>query len=230
MNLLQSFKHGLIVSCQALEDEPLYSDDTMARMALAAKEGGAVGIRANTVRDIESIKRKVSLPLIGLWKQDYEDSEVYITPTIREVDAVIRAGADIVAIDATNRYRPYGESLDETVNYIRRNSACLIMADVSTLEEGIHAEQLGIDLVSTTLSGYTDYSRLNKTPDFQLIVELVSRISIPVIAEGRINSPEQASFCLELGAYAVVVGGAITRPQSITRRFVNELQKYKVGE
>lgn len=227
MSVLSLLKNGLIVSCQALANEPLYGEDTMAKMALAAKQGGAVGIRANTAEDIRSIKSKVKLPLIGLWKQDYSDSEVYITPTVREVDAVLEAGSDIVAIDATRRYRPNGERLDEITAYIRSKYSCLMMADISTLEEGLYAEQLGFDMVSTTLSGYTPYSRQQVEPDFQLLQELVSRVSIPVIAEGRIHSPEQVIRCFELGAFAVVVGSAITRPQLITHRYVNEIHQFR---
>lgn len=225
MDVMQALKNGLIVSCQALEHEPLYGDNIMARMALAAQQGGAVGIRANTAVDIKSIKSLVELPLIGLWKQDYAESEVYITPTFREVEAVIQAGAEIVAMDATKRIRPSGESLEMIIKRVRAQYNCLLMADISTLEEGIYAESLGFDMVSTTLSGYTSYSTQSNEPDFQLLAELVVKLSIPVLAEGKVHSPDQVVRCFELGAYAVVVGGAITRPQAITERYVKRIKE-----
>lgn len=227
--ILEAMRGGLIVSCQALEHEPLYGSAIMSRMAVAAHEGGAVGIRANTPDDIRSIRAAVDLPIIGLWKRDYPDSAVYITPTLREIEAVMDAGADIVAIDATARPRPHGDSLATHVAHVRRSSDALLMADVSTLEEGLEAERLGFDVVSTTLSGYTPYSPQLAGPDFELVGALASRLSIPVVAEGRIQSPEQAARCLASGAFAVVVGGAITRPQAITRRFVDGLSKGAAG-
>lgn len=225
-DLLQALKGGLIVSCQAYAGEPLFGADVMAKLASAAQEGGAVGIRANSPADISAIKGKLPLPVIGIWKARYDDSPVYITPTLREAAEVAEAGADIIALDATARRRPGGESLADIVAYLRgKHSRCLLMADVSTAEEGIQAEALGFDIVSTTLSGYTDYSPKLSGPDLALIGELSGKVSVPVFAEGRIQTPEQAQQCLHQGAYAVVVGSAITRPELITRRFVDGLRR-----
>lgn len=218
---LEMIKGGLIVSCQALKDEPLYGSNIMAKMALAAFQGGAVGIRSNTYEDIKIIKQTINLPVIGIVKREYEDSDIYITPTIKEIIEVVSAGAEIVALDCTLRKRPNREKLDELILKIRKQFPnILVMGDISNFEEGINAERLGLDLISTTLSGYTDYTIPKVGPEFQLIKNLVAKVHIPVIAEGRIDYPEQAKKCLELGAYAIVVGGAITRPKQITERFI----------
>ncbi|AZS17092.1 N-acetylmannosamine-6-phosphate 2-epimerase [Paenibacillus lutimineralis] len=223
-SIIQSLKGGLIVSCQALEGEPFYGSDYMARFAIAAEMGNAVGIRANTPQDIRAIKKVSHLPLIGLWKQEYSGFDVYITPTLQEIEGVIAAGADIVAMDATLRTRPGGVNLADIVNKIREKHQVLLMADVSTVVEGEEAEKLGFDLISTTLSGYTDYSPQSEEPDIQLVAELSRKVSIPVLAEGKIYTPEQASQCIQAGAYAVVIGGAITRPQLITKKFTEALR------
>jgi N-acylglucosamine-6-phosphate 2-epimerase len=209
---------GLIVSCQALPDEPLHGATIMARMALAAKIGGAVAIRANGPDDIAAIRAAVALPIVGLWKDGTEG--VYITPTLRHARAVIDAGADVVALDATARPRPGGESLDQIVATIQNEWGVPVLADVSTLDEALIAQQIGAALVSTTLSGYTPYSSQHDGPDLDLVRGLAGRLRVPLIAEGRIHTPEQARAALEAGAFAVVVGGAITRPQQITARFV----------
>lgn len=226
-SIIESIKGGLIVSCQALEGEPFYGSEFMTRFAISAEMGNAVGIRANTPQDISAIKCISKLPLIGLWKREYSGFDVYITPTMEEVEGVIAAGADIVAVDATKRERPDGLSLSQVVKKIRRKHEVLIMADISTLDEGLIAEQLGFDLISTTLSGYTPYSPLVEEPDFQLIADLSSRVQIPVLGEGRIHSPEQALRCLQEGAYAVVIGGAITRPQEIVKKYVQVLSHFQ---
>ncbi|NWL88873.1 N-acetylmannosamine-6-phosphate 2-epimerase [Paenibacillus sp. 79R4] len=223
-SIIQSLKGGLIVSCQALEGEPFYGSDYMARFAIAAEMGKAVGIRANTPQDIRAIKQVSHLPLIGLWKQDYSGSDVYITPTLQEIEGVIAAGADIVAMDATLRPRPGGMNLAEIVEKIREKHQVLLMADVSTVAEGEEAEKLGFDLISTTLSGYTDYSPQGEEPDIQLVADLSRKVGIPVLAEGKIYTPGQASQCIQAGAYAVVIGGAITRPQLITKKFTDAIR------
>ncbi|MNW37527.1 putative N-acetylmannosamine-6-phosphate 2-epimerase [compost metagenome] len=224
--IIESLKGKLIVSCQALEDEPFFGSEFMARFAISADKGNAVGIRANTPSDIMAIRKATKLPLIGLWKKDYDGYEVYITPTMEEVRCVIEAGADIVAMDATFRDRPGDMNLAEIVQEVRRNFNVLLMADVSTLEEGIAAERLGFDVISTTLSGYTPYSPQREEPDFQLIADLSRSVKIPVMAEGRIHSPEQAIQCLKEGAYAVVIGGAITRPHVITKKYTEAMEKF----
>ncbi|WP_068776831.1 N-acetylmannosamine-6-phosphate 2-epimerase [Paenibacillus sp. FJAT-26967] len=219
--MLEKVRGGIIVSCQALPEEPLFGSEVMAKMAIAAQAGGAVGIRANTPVDIAAIKAEVNLPLIGLWKRDYEGSEVYITPTLEEAEEVIRAGADIVALDATSRPRPKGETLEELAAKLRSRGDVLLMADISTVEEGLRAEELGFHILSTTMSGYTPYSPQQEGPDFDLIRELAARASVPVFAEGRIHTREEAVECFRSGAYTVVIGGAITRPQQITKRFTD---------
>ncbi|CEG28589.1 N-acetylmannosamine-6-phosphate 2-epimerase [Bacillus sp. B-jedd] len=228
--LLQNLEGGLIVSCQALEDEPLYGSAIMGKMAIAAREGGAVGIRANTPADIKAIKQAIDLPVIGLYKKNYQDSEIYITPTIKEVAEVVEAGADIVAFDATDRVRPGGQLLDDFVEEIRiRFPSVLLMADISTTEEGLHAVGLGCDLISTTLAGYTPYTEHITTFDKTLLTVLVEKTGCPIIAEGRVNTPELAAECIREGAFAVVVGSAITRPQEITKQFAKEIGKTSVN-
>lgn len=219
-------KHKLIVSCQALESEPLHSSFIMGRMALAALQGGASGIRANTAEDIREIKTQVQLPVIGIVKRDYPDSEVYITPTMKEIDELATVGPEIIALDATASLRPGGLMLSDLVQQIRaKYPDQLLMADVSSLQEAAQAEKLGFDMVGTTLVGYTSSSQGQKVydNDFEILKKIVKTVHIPVIAEGNILTPDMAKRCLELGAYSVVVGGAITRPQQITARFVEHL-------
>ena len=221
-----NIKGELIVSCQALPNEPLHSDFIMARMAVAAKEGGAKGIRANSVVDIKAIKEAVDLPVIGIIKRDYSDADVYITATIKEVDELMEAKPDIIALDATISSRPNGQRLDEFYNEIRsKYPHQLLMADCSTVEEMIHADELGFDFVGSTLVGYTKQSQGDKIEanDFEILRKVLSRIHHPLIAEGNIDTPEKVKRVLELGAYSVVVGSAITRPQLITKKFVNAI-------
>lgn len=219
---------GLIVSCQALEQEPLHGSMIMGRMAIAAKEGGAVGIRANTAVDVKEIKKRVDLPVIGIVKRNYGNHSVFITPTIREVDELAEVHPEIVAVDATLRVRPDGKSLDEFVKEIRtKYPGIILMGDISTKEEARHAERLGFDLISSTLVGYTEETANRKLydNDFAALKEILSSVQTPVVAEGNVFTPELAARCLELGAYCVVVGGAITRPQQITQRFVSEITR-----
>ncbi|GIN14495.1 putative N-acetylmannosamine-6-phosphate 2-epimerase [Shouchella clausii] len=222
--MLNEIKGGLIVSCQALEDEPLHGSMIMAKMAKAAKWGNAVGIRANSVQDIQAIKNEVDLPVIGIIKREYAGSEVYITPTKAEVNELLSTGIDMIAIDATNRKRPNGERVEQLVRHIQTNR-CLVMADISTFDEGVEAAKLGVDCISTTLSGYTPYSSQQPGPDFHLLEQLVRELNMPIIAEGRIQTPEEAKKAIELGAHAVVVGSAITRPQLITHTFAEKLKQ-----
>lgn len=225
--MLEQIKGKLVVSCQALENEPLHSPFIMARMALAAAEGGASGIRANSVVDIEAIRQQVALPVIGLIKRDYPDSEVFITPTLREVEELVAAAPEMIALDATQRPRPGGETLAQLVAGIRaRWPALLLMADIASVEEALIAEELGFDCVGTTLYGYTPQTKGHTLPesDFALLKTVLSAVTLPVIAEGNVDTPERAARCLALGAHAVVVGGAITRPQQITRRFTDAIR------
>lgn len=223
--MLNQIKGKLIVSVQALENEPLHHPFIMAKMALAAKQGGAVAIRSNSKEDIIAIKKEVDLPIIGLVKKNYHDSDVFITPTKKEVLSLIDSGCDMIALDATQRKRPNGESLQELIAFIHQHQR-LAMADISTLEEALFAEKLGFDCVSTTLSGYTPYSPQQETPDFSLIERCVQTLKIPVIAEGRISEVAQLEKVLDLKPHAVVIGSAITRPQMITQKFVNVFKKH----
>lgn len=220
--MLEQIKHKLVVSCQALPEEPLHSSFIMGRMALAAAQGGASGIRAQGKEDILEIKKTVDLPIIGIVKRNYSDSEIYITPTIREVEELIETGCDMIALDATLRKRPGGVSLEELVKKIHA-SGLPAMADCSTFEECVYAEKIGFDCVSTTLCGYTPYSEKYEGPSFELIRRLSEACQVPVIAEGKINTPEDLAAVFEAGAYSAVVGGAITRPKQITERFVKAI-------
>lgn len=220
---MEELRHKLIVSCQALPDEPLHSDFIMARMAVAAKEGGASGIRANSVVDIAAIQKAVDLPIIGIIKRDYEGADVYITATMKEVDELMTVRPDIIAIDATTSTRPNGESLKEFFQKVKEKYPDqLWMADCSTIDEMLTADQLGFDFIGTTLVGYTKQSQGDKieSNDFEIIRKALSKLSHPLIAEGNIDTPDKVRRVLELGAYSVVVGSAITRPQLITKKFV----------
>lgn len=220
---MEELRHKLIVSCQALPDEPLHSDFIMARMAVAAKEGGASGIRANSVVDIAAIQKAVDLPIIGIIKRDYDGADVYITATMKEVDELMTVRPDIIAIDATTSTRPNGESLKEFFKKVKEKYPDqLWMADCSTIDEMLTADQLGFDYIGTTLVGYTKQSQGDKieSNDFEIIRKALSQLSHPLIAEGNIDTPDKVRRVLELGAYSVVVGSAITRPQLITKKFV----------
>lgn len=220
---MEELRHKLIVSCQALPDEPLHSDFIMARMAVAAEEGGASGIRANSVVDIAAIRKAVDLPIIGIIKRDYVDADVYITATMKEVDELMTVRPDIIAIDATTSTRPNGESLEDFFHKVKKKYPDqLWMADCSTIDEMLTADQLGFDYIGTTLVGYTKQSKGDKieSNDFEIIRKALSKLSHPLIAEGNIDTPDKVHRVLELGAYSVVVGSAITRPQLITKKFV----------
>ena len=222
--ILTKIKGGLIVSCQALETEPLYDSYIMSKMAYAAMLGGAVGIRANTVVDIKAIRERV----IGIIKEEYHDSDVYITPTMKEVDALVEIGCDIIATDATNRPRPDGKSFEEFFTEVRKKYPNqLFMADTSCFEEGQLAEKLGFDLIGTTMSGYTPYTKGRKLPDCELIKRYSTELKTPIIAEGGIWSPDDLKNVYAAGAFSAVCGTAITRPRDITKRFVSALEENK---
>ena len=220
---------GLVVSCQALKDEPLYGGDTIPKMALAAMRGGAVGIRANTVRDINAINRRLKgqLPIIGLIKKVYPDSPVYITPTKKELSALIRSKCSVIAMDATMRPRPNGATLDDLVAYARAHTDKPLMADVATYEEAMNAERLGFDYVSTTMRSYTEETKGFVIPDPDFLRQLKADIkNATVIAEGGINSFEALRSVLDADIDHVIIGGAITRPMLITQKFVNVIAEH----
>ena len=220
-SFLAAVKGKLIVSCQALEDEPLHGAEVMAKMALAAQMGGAAAIRANGPADIRAIKTAVDLPLIGLYKRG--SSGVYITPTFEAAAEIAEAGADVIALDCTDRPRPDGVGVGELLERIRRELRLPAFADVSTLEEAQGAAAAGAAMTAPTLSGYTENSPALESPNFDLLARMIAELPIPVIAEGRVHTPAQARRALDLGAWAVVVGSAITRPRTITARFVRAL-------
>ena len=225
---VENLKGKLIVSCQALPDEPLHSSFIMGRMALAAKQGGAAGIRANTKEDIKEIRSQVDLPIIGIVKRDYDDSDIYITPTMKEIEELMEVKPEIIAMDATIATRPGGKNIDEFFKEVKEKyPEQLFMADCSTVDEALHADELGFDFIGTTMVGYTPHSMGDKIEanDFEILRKIVSNVKHKVIAEGNINTPQKARRVVELGAYSVVVGSIITRPQLITKSFVEEMEK-----
>lgn len=219
--IMEAIHHEVIVSCQALPEEPLHSPFIMGRMAYAAYLGGAKGIRANSVEDIREIRKTVDLPIIGIIKKVYEGFDVFITPTLAEVDALCEEGVDIIALDATHRIRPDGMTILEAFPIIReKHPEQLFMADCSTYEEVKTAVELGFDFVGTTLSGYTADTRGRQLPDLDLIERIVRDFGTPVIAEGGISTPEELREVFDKGVFSAVVGSAITRPMEITKRFI----------
>ncbi len=211
---------GLIVSCQAYEGEPLFGAHIMAAMARAAEAGGAVAIRANGPDDIAAIRAAVRLPIIGLWKIYTPGSEVYITPARAHADALAAAGADMIAVDATPRPRGGGETLAALIAHCHDALKLPVMADVSCLSDARDAERLGADVISSTLAGYTPHGRPpTPGPDLAFVRELTAHCARPIVAEGRYAEPADAARAIALGAHAVVVGAAITRPEVITARF-----------
>ena len=211
---------GLIVSCQALPEEPLHSPFIMGRMAKAAKESGAIGIRANSVADITEIKQQVDLPVIGIIKKNYPGMASYITPTHKEVDQLLGIGVDIIALDATINQ---DEKFLGSLRYKYPNQQ--FMADISTAEEGLRADKMGFDFIGTTLVGYTEHSK--GTDKYQVLEILIAQCKSFIIAEGNFNTPQDAAKAMKMGVHAVVVGSAITRPQVITRWFVEAINNEK---
>lgn len=218
------FPKGLVVSCQSNPGDALHGSHFMQAMAVAAHKGGAVAIRANSPADIALIKQAVPLPIIGIWRVYDPGCDVYITPTFEAAQAIRNAGADVIAFDATLRSRLGGLTLAELVARLKTLNMPL-MADVSCYEEGCQAAQLGVDIVATTLSGFTGGQRMEEgVPDLDLVGKLVAGLSLPIIAEGRYTTPQLARRAIQMGAYAVVVGKAITQPEFIVRGFVRDMR------
>jgi N-acylglucosamine-6-phosphate 2-epimerase len=233
---LAGIRNGLVVSCQAPPGSPLRAPEHMVAMARAAALGGAVGIRAEGAADVAAIKRAVDLPLIGLRKVAVEGSDVYITPTLESAREVVEAGAHALALDATLRPRPNGVAAADFIRQVRDELAVPVLADVDTLEAGVRAAEAGADAVATSLAGYTDESRrarpqfdstaepdaggsaLPAEPDVDLVAALVAEAGCPVVAEGRYATPDHVTAAFAAGAFAVVIGAAITDPVVLTRR------------
>ncbi|MBD3949462.1 N-acetylmannosamine-6-phosphate 2-epimerase [Tuanshanicoccus lijuaniae] len=222
--LIESLKGRLIISCQALPGEPLYRPEggVMVLMAKAALEAGAVAIRAQGVTDIKQIKEAFDVPVIGIIKKNYEGYDSYITATMDEVDALVEVGSDIIALDATLRKRGDGTTINEFFQAIKEKYPDqLLMADISNLEEGLNAAELGFDLIGTTMNGYTPYTEGESSgPNFKLMKQLVEQTDKPIVAEGKIHTPDELSIAFAKGIHTAVVGGAITRPLEIAKRFM----------
>ncbi|MER6948212.1 N-acetylmannosamine-6-phosphate 2-epimerase [Nonomuraea sp. NPDC000554] len=218
--ILDKLRGAVVVSCQAPEGNPLRTPAHMAAMARAAELGGARGIRAEGAADIAAIKARCALPVIGIRKIHREGCPVFITPTFDDAVALAGAGADLIAADGTERPRPGGETLPELIRRVHDELGVPVMADVDSLESGLFAADSGADLIATTLSGYTGSDHHPDEPDLELVRALSETQPVPVVAEGRIWSPDHVAGAFAAGAFAVVVGTAITNPVDITRRFV----------
>lgn len=217
---IAAIQGGLVVSCQSPKDSPLHHPDMIAAIAHAAVLRGAVGVRIDTPDHVKAVRKLVQVPIIGLWKQEFDNSEVYITPNPDHALAIAHAGADIIAIDATARPRPDGGSMVDLIRYIHEDLGKPVMADIDTLENAIAAAEAGADIVGTTLYGYTAETRSQTPPGFDLLPSMVEKLTVPTICEGGIHSPAMAKQALELGAYSVVVGTAITGIDLLVERYV----------
>lgn len=227
MEFIDKLKNKIIVSVQAMPDEPLYKEECIIAMMQSVVQGGAGGLRVAGARDVKNAKKLFNLPIIGITKPDKLPDNwreiVYITPALKDVDELIKAGADIIAFDGTSR--EHACPIESIIERIKSNNR-ISMADISTLEEGLNCEKSGVDILSTTLSGYTQHSLTDsEEPDFELLQQLVKNTKLPVILEGRIWEPRQVQKAFELGAHCVVIGSAITRPQLITKRFISKVKR-----
>jgi N-acylglucosamine-6-phosphate 2-epimerase len=218
--LLNQLQSKLIVSCQAPVDSPLHHPDVIVAIAVACVNQGAGGLRLDTPSHIQAVRKKLpEIPIIGLWKQPNLDSEVYITPRYQDAVAIANSGADLIAIDATNRKRPGEETVTEIIERIHNELGKLVMADIDTIDRAMSAEAAGADLVGTTLYGYTHETKHLSPPGYDLLAAMVEKLTVPVICEGGIATPAMAKQALELGADAVVVGTAITGIDLLAKSF-----------
>ncbi len=229
--LIESMQGGLIVSCQVQADDPIYTPDMAVKMAEAARWGGAVGIRANSPEQIKAIKQAIpELPLIGLWKVWHDNTDVFITPTIQEARAVYAAGAEIIALDCTRQKTHEGTVAWDLLTQVKKEiPTAIIFADVSNYEEAEHAVRMGADIVAPTLYGYTKATSNIEGPDLREFARMCRNFGndVYMMMEGHIYTPEDAMKVIYLGAYAVIVGSAITRPHLTTKRFTDLLNKYQ---
>lgn len=223
--MLEKINKGIIVSCQAIPTDPTFGPEMMVAFALSAKIGGAKGIRANSYVDVSAIKKATDLPIIGIWKRPCSDEKGHIiTPTLEDVDLLVAAGADCIALDVTDRPRPNNISASELIKSIKQKYPnTLVMADCVNIFQAKQAQEAGVDIVATTLSKGIDPYK----PDFQLLSQMVNLIDLPVIAEGRYWDPEDVSLGFKLGAHAIVIGSSITRPWLITERYVKASKMFK---
>lgn len=222
---IEHLKSGLIVSCQSPVDSPLHHPTIIAAFAKASVNQGAVGIRVDSPSHVKEVRKQLpNIPIIGLWKRQYLDSEVYITPLFEHAVLIAEADADIIAIDGTSRNRPNGETLSYLIEQIKTKLGKLVMADVDTIENAIAAQISGADIIGTTLYGYTPETKHLTPPGYELLMEMVKQLSVPIICEGGIATPDEARKALDLGAYSVVVGTAITGIDLKVKSFYNALQ------
>lgn len=227
---MKQLQSSLVISCQAPSNSPLHDADIIAKIALACVNQGAKGLRIDSPSHIQAVRKLLpDIPIIGLWKQMGLNSDVYITPRLEDAIAVSEAGADIIAIDATQRQRPNQETLSTIVPYIQQKLGKLVMADIDTKESAIAARDLGVDFIGTTLYGYTEETKQFHPPNFQLIAELVKEIDKPIICEGGIKTPEEAKKALDIGCFCVVVGTAITGIDLLAEKFVKGVRGYELG-
>lgn len=218
--VLEQIKYGLIASCQPVDNGPMDSPEIVAAMAQASVIGGAAGLRIEGIENLKAVRKVVNVPIIGIVKRDLKDSPVRITPFLKDVEDLAAAGADIIAFDGTNRVRP--TTIEETVKRIKE-LGCLAMADCSNFEEGMYCQKLGVEIIGSTMSGYTG-GEVPTEPDYQLVKDLKAA-GCRVMAEGRYNTPELAKVAIEIGAYSVTVGSALTRLEHIVSWFVDSVKK-----
>lgn len=217
--VLEAMRGRLVVSCQAYPGEPMRDPRTTAQVARSVVRGGAAGVRVQGIQDVRATVEAVDVPVVGLWKDGADG--VFITPTLEHALAVADAGAHVVAIDGTRRARPDGLTLAETVARFRDRSDAFLMADCGSLDDALSAQDAGVDLLGTTLAGYSGERARTVGPDLELVADVVAACSLPVVVEGRVHTPSQAAAAMALGAFSVCVGTAITHPSTITGWFVD---------